>query len=145
VFGSPIQTDTGGYFLEAAVTRTTSSFLEGMGRTLLDPERGVLVYSRFLLVLVPSLPTAWRRAPDWVKGAAIGGIVYMLVQFRGNAWQGGAALSPTATPSSPSLVAAPLLSLAGLECVPSGMLRRITLTLGVLASIALYAYGAITS
>lgn len=51
---------------------------------LLAPSRGLLTISPFLIPLVPGLPAAWRRAPDWVRAAALGGVVYLLLQLRAN-------------------------------------------------------------
>ena len=48
-----------------------------------------MTYSPFLLILIPGLREAWRNSPDWVKGASIGGIVYLLEQLKANRFSGG--------------------------------------------------------
>lgn len=50
---------------------------------------GLLVWSPFLLVLLPGLKYGWRAAPDWARGASLGGILYLLVQYKANRASGG--------------------------------------------------------
>lgn len=40
--------------------------------------------SPFLLLLVPGLLPAWRKSDPWVLGAAVGGLIYLLLQFKMN-------------------------------------------------------------
>ena len=77
----------GGYgavFAEKLVTPETRSFLDNLLGGLFDPFQGFLVLSPFLLLLVPGLLPAWRRSDPWVRGAAIGGLIYLLLQFKMN-------------------------------------------------------------
>ena len=57
--------------------------------TFLSPGRGVLWGAPFLLVLAPGLRPAWRVAPPWVRSAALGGALYLIVQLKGNRFSGG--------------------------------------------------------
>ena len=63
--------------------------LERVAFTLVHPMRGVLIYTPFLLVLLPFVRHGWRIAPPWVRSAAIGGVIYLAVQLRVNDWHGG--------------------------------------------------------
>lgn len=63
--------------------------LVNIARTLGDPARGVLVYTPFLIVLLPFVSFGWRGSPPWVRSAAVAGLLYLVVQMRVNAWHGG--------------------------------------------------------
>ena len=62
-------------------------------RTLFDAlfsrQVGVFVWSPFLLVLLPGIRAGWRAAPSWARGSALGGILYLLVQYKANRATGG--------------------------------------------------------
>ena len=83
---------SGGYG-ESAVNKVLSqdylSYFQNIAGAALDPTRGLLPYSPFLLLLIPGLRQAWRNSPDWAKGASVGGIVYLLVQLKANRFSGG--------------------------------------------------------
>jgi alpha-1,2-mannosyltransferase len=46
----------------------------------LAPDRGILVWSPIILVLLPALVRAWRELPGWSRGLLCGGLLYTLVQ-----------------------------------------------------------------
>jgi alpha-1,2-mannosyltransferase len=54
-----------------------------------SPDRGLLVVSPVLLVLVLGLHRAWAPAPVWARTAAVSGIGYLAVQLRLNHFTGG--------------------------------------------------------
>jgi hypothetical protein len=66
-----------------------SHFLENVVGALASPERGLFVLSPFLLALVPGIRAAWRDAPPWAQGFALGGVAYTLVQLWLNRFSGG--------------------------------------------------------
>jgi hypothetical protein len=77
----------GGYgrvFANKLVAPEALGFLRNLFGGLFDPAQGFLVQSPFLLLLVPGLLPAWRKTDPWVRGAAIGGLVYLLLQFKMN-------------------------------------------------------------
>jgi hypothetical protein len=83
---------SGGYGESAAnkvLSQDYLSYFQNIAGAALDPTRGLLPYSPFLLLLIPGLREAWRYSPDWAKGASIGGIVYLLVQLKANRFSGG--------------------------------------------------------
>ena len=85
-------TVTGGYgdvFVSRAVSGISAAYLENISGALFDPFHGLLTYSPFLIVLIPGLKAAWRHAPDWAKGAAVGGVLYLLIQLKANRFSGG--------------------------------------------------------
>lgn len=57
---------------------------------VVSPDRGFLLVSPVLVPLVLALRPAWRGAPSWARAAALGGVVYMLVQLKINHFTGGA-------------------------------------------------------
>lgn len=52
-------------------------------------QRGVLVHSTFLLVLLPLLAGTWRSLAWWERAMAIGGVAYLVVQALLAGTQGG--------------------------------------------------------
>ncbi|WP_201243771.1 hypothetical protein [Halochromatium salexigens] len=51
---------------------------------LLDPRVGFLIWSPFLILLLPGLPVAWKNSGPWARGAAVGGLIYLLLQYKMN-------------------------------------------------------------
>ncbi|MCW2598535.1 MAG: hypothetical protein JWM02_364 [Frankiales bacterium] len=56
---------------------------------LFSPDRGVLVISPVVLVLLTRIVPAWKLAPTWARAAALGGLLYLGVQLRLNHFTGG--------------------------------------------------------
>jgi len=138
---------SGGYsssFTERAISLNLYDWGRNILLALIDPMRGLLTYSPFLIVLLPGIPSAWRKAPSWVRGSAIGGLVYILLQLKANRYSGGDTFWGYRYPLEMLAAAAPLLLLAYTEWVDrrSATIRRI-FTYAVAASIALTAVGAI--
>lgn len=74
-----------------------------------DPQNGLLIWSPVVLAIAPAVPSAWRRAPDWCRGGALAGVVYVLVHARLNRVSGGLPFDyryqlPLATLAAPLLV-----------------------------------------
>ena len=145
VFGSP--SITGGYsgmFAEQAVSLNLLGWGRNVIFALVDPARGLLVYSPFLILLIPGIAAAWRKAPAWVRGSALGGLAYILLQLKANRFSGGDTFWGYRYPLEMLAAAAPLLLLSYTEWVrhQSALLKRIFLYT-VIASILLTAVGAI--
>ena len=56
---------------------------------LVSPDRGLLIWSPMILILLPALIRSWSKLPAWTKWLLVGGIVYTLVQLRINSFTGG--------------------------------------------------------
>jgi alpha-1,2-mannosyltransferase len=56
-----------------------------------SPDRGLLVWTPLLVLLLPALVRGWRELPDWSRWLLIGGVLYMAVQGRLNLYTGGGA------------------------------------------------------
>ncbi len=128
VFGEP--SITGGYsdsFATSAASGEFGGFFRNIFLALVDPARGLLLYSPFLIPLLPGIPAAWRRAPAWVRGSALGGVLYLLVQLKANRYSGGDSFWGYRYPLEMLAASAPLLLLAYTEWVRqrSDLYRRV--------------------
>lgn len=56
---------------------------------VLSPDRGFLVWTPVVLVLLPALLASWRQLPDWSRAFVLAGVAYSLVQLRINSFHGG--------------------------------------------------------
>ncbi len=56
-----------------------------------SPDKGVLVWTPVLVLLLPALIRGWRNLPDWSKWLAVGAVPYMLLQGQLNDYTGGGA------------------------------------------------------
>jgi hypothetical protein len=77
--------------------------------TLLSPSRGILFGSPFLIVLAPGLRAAWRSGPPWARAAACGGVLYLIIQLKGNRFSGGERFWSYRYPLETLTLLAPLL------------------------------------
>lgn len=55
----------------------------------LAPDRGILVWTPLVLVLMAALVRNWRDLPDWSRALVFGGIAYTLLQGTFNRFSGG--------------------------------------------------------
>jgi hypothetical protein len=107
-FGSPLPESAGGYWVTNTVSTSGAFFWEGLVRTFVDPERGILLWSPILVVALVAIRTGWKAADPLVKAAAVAGIVLLLLQLRGNVWTGGDAFFAYRYPLESLYLAAPL-------------------------------------
>jgi hypothetical protein len=145
VFGTAsISGGYSGVFAERAASLNLASWGHNILGALVDPARGLFVYSPFLVFLIPGIPAAWRKAPAWVRGSALGGIAYILLQLKANRFSGGDSFWGYRYPLEMLAAAAPLLLLSYTEWVRrrSALLRRVFLY-SVVVSILLTTFGAI--
>ncbi|WP_377323321.1 hypothetical protein ACFJIY_01580 [Pimelobacter simplex] len=70
-------------------TRTWWQQLGDLAGVFVSPGYGVLVWTPVLLLVAPAVVRSWRTAPDWTRGLALGGLVYLLVQVYLNPYHGG--------------------------------------------------------
>lgn len=64
-------------------------FVSNVVGGLFDPHHGLLVWAPFLVVLAVAAVAERRHLVDWSTAAAVGGIAYLLIQWRANAFAGG--------------------------------------------------------
>ncbi len=53
------------------------------------PDRGILVWTPVVLLLLPALVRSWRDLPDWSRSLLWGGVVYTVVECAINTFTGG--------------------------------------------------------
>ena len=53
------------------------------------PDRGILVWTPIVLLLVPALVRSWRHLPDWSRSLLISGLVYTIIESELNTFTGG--------------------------------------------------------
>ena len=97
---------------------------------------GILVTSPFLIPLAAGLPAVWRTSPHWMRSAAIGGAVYLLIQLKSNRFNGGEGFWGYRYPLPMLTLAAPLLFLAWRDWVAPCARRRAAFIALVILSIA---------
>lgn len=142
LFGEP--SITGGYSNDFSSTFLTMGLLE-YGRNLaftLISDRGVLLWSPFLLLLIPGLRAGWRAAPTWVKSATLGGALYMVLHLRLNRYSGGDAFWTYRYPIESLTMAAPLFLLSYREWTSQLVQRRRFFAKLVALSVAIQGTGA---
>jgi len=86
----------GGYAVTAIASTATEPGGNGTGVGFTNQlglwfalDRGVLIWTPLILVLLPALVRSWRSIPDWSRLLLVGGLAYMLVQGRLNPFHGG--------------------------------------------------------
>jgi alpha-1,2-mannosyltransferase len=53
------------------------------------PDRGILIWTPVILLLLPALARSWRALPDWSRSLAYGGLVYTIFECSLNTFTGG--------------------------------------------------------
>lgn len=110
---------------------------------LVSPGRGVLVGAPFLLVLLPGLRPAWRAAPSWVRAAAIGGVLYLLVQLKAEIFTGGKYFWSYRYPLEALTLCGPLLVLCWQHWTSRVPRRRAAFAALVTVAVSMQAVGAL--
>ena len=120
------------------------NILENIAMTLGHPQRGILLYSPFLMVLLPGIRAAWRSSADWIRWAAVSGVVVMIVQLLSNPenFHGGDDFFGYRLPLEMLTLATPLLALAAQEWVWPRRLARQALAITALGAVAAFSLGA---
>lgn len=137
-------TATHGYF--DALTDWSMGALGDLGYkiagALVSPGRGLLIGAPFLVLLLPGLRRAWRVAPDWVRSAAVGGLVYLLIQLKAEVFTGGQFFWSYRYPLETLTLCAPLLVLAWRRFAARTRLRRAWFGALVAVAVGFQAVGA---
>jgi len=137
-------TVSGGYgsgFADRAISADMLWFLGNVWGGFFDGKRGLVVFTPFLIPLAFGLRRAWKAAPPAVRGAAIGGLIYLLIQYRANRFSGGDGHFTYRYPLEALVASAPLWFLGYTHWVKLKLLPRI-LTQTALAALVIHAVGA---
>ena len=107
---------------------------------LVSPDRGFLVWTPVVLLLLPALVRARRELPDWAWFVAAGGVVYTFFQLRINYFGGGDLFYSYRLGLELLTTLVPLLGFASAR---TGPLARLLLPLVVAVQFAMISVGAV--
>lgn len=110
--------------------------LSNVAAGFVDPARGVLMVSPFLIPLAAHLRGAWANSTPLSRGMALGGLGYFLAHLILNRYTGGGGFFGYRYPIESLVVAAPLLCAAYERTLASRIWRTMTHA-GVVVAIAL--------
>ena len=108
-------TITGGYssvFTENLAALDLWGFVENVVGAMIDPRVGVVMVTPFIVLLALHLRPAWRESPSWARGAALGGLLYLLIQLKANRYTGGDGFVGYRYSLETLVAAGPLLTMA---------------------------------
>lgn len=109
IFGS--WSVVGGYspaFVDRVAEPDVLSTVSNVVLAFVALDRGILIYSPFILMVVLGLPGAWQLARPWIRWSALGAAAYVLLQYTANNYQGGLGFGFYRYPLEPLVAAAPL-------------------------------------
>lgn len=115
----------GSYPVDGIVSTETSSYLVNILNAFASADRGIFMYTPFLVVLVPGLVSAWRVAPSWIRASSVSAIAYLLIQLRVNNYTGGQIGISYRLPLEALVAVSPLLVLSYREWVVGRQLRAV--------------------
>jgi hypothetical protein len=124
---------------------TVKEFAAGLVGIWVSPERGMLVMTPALLLLLPGCRAAWRVAPWWVRSATVSGIAYLAVQIWISRYSGGNGFYSYRTTLEGLTLTVPLLALAWREWTATRRIRRTAFAALAAVSVALHAFGAVVN
>jgi alpha-1,2-mannosyltransferase len=81
-----------GYGTDGSMASTTQSYITSASNylgTWISPDRGILVWTPVVVLLVPALVRSWRSLPDWSVFLLVGGVLYTVVQTAMITFTGG--------------------------------------------------------
>ncbi|HZV25678.1 MAG TPA: hypothetical protein VFG00_05240 [Acidothermaceae bacterium] len=120
-----------------------TALIVGFAGDLVSPERGVLVMTPALLLLLPGTRAAWRVAPDWVRWATVAGFAYLVLQLWGIRFGGGDGFYSYRTTLETLTLCVPLMTLMWREWTSKTRIRRASFAALATTSVALHAFGAV--
>lgn len=136
----------GGYHQPVTVSgHKVGAFVTGLAGDLVSPERGLLVMTPALLVLLPGIRRAWRVSPHWARWSAVAGIAYLAFQLWGIRFGGGDGFYSYRTTLETLSLCLPMLVLAWREWTSTTRVRRTAFAGLAAASLALHAFGAVVN
>lgn len=137
---------SGGYgsvFADRFVNDSPLTMFTRLGASLTHLRVGMLWYSPFLIFVFIAAVVHRRSCPDWSVGAAVGSVIYLLIQFRANRVTGGAGFFSYRYPLEALMAAGPMLAIAASMWLPKGERRRVWFTIAAVFSVAVHGVGAV--
>lgn len=77
---------------ESNVTASAGAYSTSLSNQLgmwISPDRGILVWTPIVALLLPALARSWGTLPDWSRSLAVGGLMYTLLQAAMITFTGG--------------------------------------------------------
>jgi hypothetical protein len=137
IWGEP--SVSGGYgdgFEEQFAHSGLSWFASNVWGGLVDPHHGLLPWAPFVAVLAIGVVAERRHLTDWSLAAAIGGVLYLLIQWRANTFAGGRGHSGYRYPLEMLTACAPAFYLGYLRWVAPRPAAAKLLAVGVTVAFA---------
>ncbi len=136
----------GGYHNTAAAsTRSLGDFLVGLPGVLVSPERGMLVMTPALLLLLPGLLRAWQAAEWWIRASTLAGLAYAVTQLWLSRFSGGDGFYSYRVLLESLALWSPILLLCWREWTAKTLRRRTAFAALAALSVALHAFGAVVN
>lgn len=107
-----------------------------------SPRNGVLWWSPVVLAVLPSVPSGWRQAPNWMRAFALGGVAYVVLHSGLGNVSGDLAFDYRYQLEMLT-AATPLLAFCAVQWVPVRTWRRNVVAGAAAASVVLQAMNAI--
>ena len=118
-------------------------YVENLWGALFDQWRGLILWTPMLLPLIVGIPAARREIPRWASAAAVGGVLYLLIQYRANRFSGGDGHFSYRYPLEALVAAGPLLFVAYREGLSRNHRLKRMFWAAALVSIAMHGAGAV--
>lgn len=115
---------------------------QSLAYSLVSFQRGLFIYSPFLLMLLPFVVRAWRIGPGWVRAATAGGAAYTIFQATATNLVGGGDFFSYRVQLEALALMAPLLVLSWASGIRSGRLLKWLFGAMGISAIAIHAVGA---
>jgi alpha-1,2-mannosyltransferase len=134
----------GGYATvdDIQITRPDIRFwATNLASALVDPQRGVLTISPFILWLLLGVRKGWSSADPWVRDAALGGLAYFLLHNLTHDFRGGDGYFGYRYPLEAVAVSVPLLFCSYQSWVKGHRFRVAGLLIAIAVSVLLQAFG----
>lgn len=123
-----------------------SSLLTNVVGGLFDPLRGLLRWSPWLALALLSVRRGWQAVPAWARAAALGALLYLLIQYTANRYSGGAGFLFYRYPLEPLTAAAPvLLSSSRVFWASVGNPGKLALAIAIVFSIGAHGWAAVVT
>jgi hypothetical protein len=121
----------------------SSDFLVNVAGSLVSGWCGLLVFSPVIVVLALALPSGWRRAPAWARGALLGGLVYQVLQFRIDTFNGGGTFYGNRLMIELLVLAAPVVAIGYFAWVAGRRWRSCVTTSLAAVSVGIFTTGSL--
>jgi len=128
-------------FITGDVSNTSLGFFGNLFYFMFHPQRGLFIFSPFLLLLLPAIPAGWRAAPTWARAGAVAAVLYSIIQVRADVFYAGKDFFGYRGPLETVTLAAPLLFLAYREWAPTRHLWRRAVHVTTAAAVGVFALG----